>query len=257
MKIKELIAKFPQNARAIKELVKWKYGVSFEWIILNENFVLDSEFLVIFEKFASGYPLEYITNKASFYGLDFYVKDGVLVPRTETEILIDKILELNLQDPKICEIGFGSGIVSIVLKKLIPNAQITATDISQIALEVASKNASKFGVCVDFVISNLLDKVSGNFDLIVSNPPYIANGYKLDKWVLSEPKEALFGGECGDEILKKIIEISSSRCEFLACEMGYDQKKSMQETLSKFGFEARFYKDYSDFDRGFVARRKI
>lgn len=263
MKIFELL-KVAQNLTGssfvAKELMRFYTKLSFEEIFLKSNENLDNEngYLALAKRYSSGEPLEYITESCEFYGLSFYVKKGVLIPRFETEILIQKALNLlsGINSPKICEIGFGSGIISILLAKNIPTASIIATDISKVAFEVASKNAKIHGVNVEFINTSLLDGISGKFDLIISNPPYISNSYKLDKWVLNEPKEALFGGEVGDEILHKIIEISVNRTKFLTCEMGYDQKTSIEQKLKEHGFESEFYKDLAGFYRGFVARSK-
>lgn len=210
-------------------------------------------------KFKNGTPLEYITQKADFYGLEFEVLNGVLIPRPETELLIDASLEMlkDIKSPRICEIGVGSGIISIMLAKLLPNAKITATDINKEALKNAQINAKKFGVEINLIHTNLMDKVDQKFDAIISNPPYIANNYKLDKWVLAEPANALFGGEVGDEILHKIVLCAKEReIKHIACEMGYDQRASLGMWLGQNGYEPKFYKDLAGFDRGFVASKK-
>jgi len=185
-----------------------------------------------------------------------------LIPRPETEILVERSLEVlsNLparnEPPLVAEIGVGSGIISICLA-LNSNAKIIASDISDDALNLARQNAAKFGVedRIEFVKCAYLDQIYGQFDLLVSNPPYIAQDYKLDKFVLNEPHEALFGGKAGDEILKNIILVAKNRgVKYLACEMGYDQKASLESVLELSGFEAEFYRDLAGFDRGFVAR---
>lgn len=241
-----------------KELLKFHLNLSDEKIILNLSLNLDNQdgYFTLLDRYKSGEPLEYIVGKAEFLEEEFEVEKGVLIPRFETEILVQKTLEVakEFKNVRICEIGFGSGIISISLKKRLNQADIIATDISQIALKVAQKNAKKHSAKVEFKLSSLLDEVSENFDIIVSNPPYIAKDYKLDKWVLSEPKEALFGGEVGDEILRKIINLAKTRAKFLVCEIGYDQKHSLSQALKEAGFEYEFYQDLAGFDRGFVAR---
>lgn len=211
------------------------------------------------KKRAQDFPLEYITKKVSFYSEEFFIDEGVLIPRPETEILVDKVLENVDNDDKltIAEIGVGSGIISIMLAKKLKNAKIIATDISKKALEVARKNIKKH--CVQDRITlkncNLLDLVDEKIDIIVSNPPYIKKDYKLDKNVLYEPKEALFGGDSGDEIIKKIIDLSIERkVKMLACEMGYDQKEKVMQNAQKKSLKPIFYKDLAGFDRGFVLK---
>ena len=250
-------------ARIAKALLMSYLGVKIEWIFLNLTREFDDAdgYFALVKRFANHEPLEYITGEAGFYGLTFNVKKGVLIPRPETEILVEKSLEVlsNLparKGPLVAEIGTGSGIISICLA-LNSNAKIIASDISDEALNLARQNAAKFGVedKIEFVKCAYLDQICGRFDLLVSNPPYIARDYELDKFVLNEPHEALFGGAAGDEILKNIVLLARNRgVKYLACEMGYDQRESMQNALKFNGFEAEFYKDLAGFDRGFVAR---
>ena len=251
-------------ARVAKALLMSYLGVKIEWIFLNLTREIDDSdgYFALAKRFANHEPLEYITGEAGFYGLSFNVKKGVLIPRPETEILVEKSLEIlsNLPaqkgPPLVAEIGTGSGIISICLA-LNSNAKIIASDISDEALNLARENAAKFGVedKIEFVKCAYLDQIYGQFDLLVSNPPYIAQDYELDKFVLNEPHEALFGGAAGDEILKNIILVAKNRgVKYLACEMGYDQRESMQSALKFNGFKAEFYKDLAGFDRGFVAK---
>ena len=251
-------------ARVAKALLMSYLGVKIEWIFLNLNRELEDAdgYFALAKRFANHEPLEYITGAAGFYGLIFNVKKGVLIPRPETEILVERSLEVlsNLParkgPPLVAEIGVGSGIISICLT-LNSNAKIIASDISDDALNLARENAAKFGVedRIRFVKCSYLDQIYGQFDLLVSNPPYIAQDYELDKFVLNEPHEALFGGAAGDEILKNIILVAKNRgVKYLACEMGYDQKASLESVLELSGFEAEFYRDLVGFDRGFVAR---
>ena len=250
--------------RVAKALLMRHLGVKIEWIFLNLTSELDNAdgYFSLAKRFANHEPLEYITGEAGFYGLTFNVKKGVLIPRPETEILVERSLEIlsNLparkDPPLVAEIGTGSGIISICLA-LNSSAKIIASDISDDALNLARENAAKFGVedRIEFVKCAYLDQICGQFDLLVSNPPYIAQDYRLDKFVLNEPHEALFGGAAGDEILKNIILVAKNRgVKYLACEMGYDQKASLESVLELSGFEAEFYRDLAGFDRGFVAR---
>jgi release factor glutamine methyltransferase len=207
-------------------------------------------------------PIEYITNSVSFYSKEFHIKKGSLIPRPETEILIDKVLEIatNFSDLKIAEIGVGSGVISIILALNLPSSTITATDISQNSLDLAKLNAKKFGVLenINFVKTSLLDGIEQDFDIIVSNPPYIANGAKLEANLSYEPDIALFGGEIGDELLKQIIDLwVRSKAKYLCCEMGYDQKEPLKSYLLDLGIsEVEFYQDLAGHDRGFVAKSR-
>ena len=251
-------------ARVARALLMSYLGVKIEWIFLNLTSELEDAdgYFALAKRFANHEPLEYITGETGFYGLSFNVKKGVLIPRPETEILVEKSLKIlsNLparkEPPLVAEIGVGSGIISICLA-LNSNAKIIASDISDDALNLARENAAKFGVedRIEFVKCAYLDQIYGRFDLLVSNPPYIAQDYRLDKFVLNEPHEALFGGTKGDEILKNIVLLARNRgVKYLACETGYDQRESMQSALKFNGFEAEFYQDLAGFDRGFVAK---
>ncbi|MCI6989717.1 MAG: peptide chain release factor N(5)-glutamine methyltransferase [Campylobacter sp.] len=226
---------------------------------LNSSPLRQDKFYKILEfanLYQNGTPLEYLTGKAKFLNREFLVDENVLIPRFETEILVLKTLEIcakfNLK--KLFEIGTGSGIIAISLCLANSDLEIFATDISLGALNIAKQNALKLGANVEFFHSAYIESLDKNCDILVSNPPYIANSYKLDKFVANEPKTALFGGERGDEILKNIILIAKKRAKFLACEIGYDQKESLSEFLELHGFESEFYKDLAGFDRGFVAR---
>jgi len=231
------------------------------WLHINYNKECECknqlEKLVL--KRAKGFPLEYITLKASFYGETFIVHEKVLIPRPQTEILVEKAEHLlkNISNAKVVEIGTGSGIISVMLALLIPNIQIIAVDINDNALELALKNAIKFKVQdkITFVKSDLFNDIDvKNFDMCISNPPYIKNDYKLPINVKHEPKNALFGGNIGDELLKKIIlNTNENNIKYLYCEMGYDQKESLNKYLKTFNTKnLEFYKDYEKFDRGFT-----
>ncbi|RXJ87611.1 peptide chain release factor N(5)-glutamine methyltransferase [Arcobacter sp. CECT 8985] len=236
------------------------------WLHLNYNEEFKEEKLLekLVKKRATNYPMEYITNKASFYGEIFEVEKNVLIPRPETELLVEKAIEIlkNIENPKVLEIGTGSGIISVMIAKEIENINIIAVDINDDALNLALKNAKKHQVedKITFIKSDLYQNIDENFvfDMTISNPPYIANDYKLPLNVEFEPKNALFGGKVGDELLKKIIDHTyNKKITYLLCEMGYDQRKPLEEYFKNFKVEKyEFYKDYSDFDRGFSIKFK-
>ncbi|MCE3038619.1 peptide chain release factor N(5)-glutamine methyltransferase [Helicobacter anatolicus] len=225
-----------------------------------------------FEKFwhyielrKNNYPVEYITHQAGFYSKNFYVNSNVLIPRPETELLINSVdfFIQHYQLKNIVEIGTGSGAIAITLALKYPDINIIATDISLQALEVAQVNIEKFHTTqnnlknkITLLHTNLIDSVQNDIDLLISNPPYIAKDYPLEPHVLLEPHTALFGGERGYEILLQIIQESQKRgVRFLACEMGYDQKEVLQNALTEVGYKADFYKDFAGIDRGFVAQK--
>lgn len=234
------------------------------WLHLNYNqeFEKQKELEVLVKKRATNYPMEYIINKATFFGEVFMVKEGVLIPRPETELLVENAVEIlkkyeNQKEIKVLEIGTGSGIISVMLALLIPNIKIIAVDINEKALSLAKENAKKHGVedKIEFILSDLYTNVNENDILMtVSNPPYIANDYKLPHNVKFEPSNALFGGDRGDELLKDIIKATNEKkIKYLLCEMGYDQRIFMQEYLKNFDVKSlSFYQDYEKFDRGFT-----
>lgn len=274
MTIKDTIRKYSQElkfvthipAKEVEILIGYLLDKNTIWLHLNNNieFTKEKELEKLVTKRASDFPLEYIIKKASFYGETFLVQEGVLIPRPETEILIDKALEIfkdKNRPLKAIEIGTGSGIISVMLALLIKDIKIIAVDINEKALELARQNAIKHGVedKIEFRLSNLYANVSENdIDFTISNPPYIADDYKLPKNVKYEPSNALFGGEVGDELLKNIIkETSNKNIPYLLCEMGFDQLKPLTEYIKNFNIkEYSFYKDYEKFDRGFVVNYK-
>lgn len=203
-------------------------------------------------------PLEYITNSVSFYSQEFYIEPGALIPRPETEILIDKVLALLDREDAvtIVEVGVGSGVISIVLAQHLPHAKIIAVDISEEALAIARKNIDSAGLQerIELRHSDLLDAVDEQIDLLVSNPPYIADDAPLEANLSYEPDGALYGGEAGDEIIHRLLdEVSVRKIRYVACEMGYDQKQSIEAYVSTFSLRSlEFYKDLAGFDRGFI-----
>ena len=216
-------------------------------------------FKTLVQRRASHEPYEYIVGSASFYDIHLDVEKGVLIPRPETEILIDLTAEIIEREKitKVAEIGVGSGAISIVLARKFPDLEIIATDISDIPLRVARKNIEKLGLekQIELLKSNLLDEVPESLELVVSNPPYIAEDFLLASNVVDyEPKEALFGGRVGDELLKEIIlDVKARGTKYLACEMGYDQKEPIQDFVNQIGVKyIKFYQDLAGFDRGFI-----
>ena len=171
-------------------------------------------------------PLAYRLGYQNFYGRDFIVTPDVLIPRPETEQLIDSVLKLAgkpylpgvkptprllPKNPKILDIGTGSGCIAITLKLELPDAEITATDISEKALKIAKKNTEKFGITIPLIISHLLEKVNFTPDLIVANLPYVDKNWDwLDKKALSyEPKEALYADNNGLALIFELIASAS------------------------------------------------
>jgi len=246
----------------IKEALKLKNGSYIlekllnkdkTWLFLNDNLEVSKEFFEIYEKVESGYPIEYIFNEVYFYGDRFFIKEGVLIPRDDTEVVVEKIIKLiNSQfstlnsQLKVLDCCTGSGVIAIEIKKH-TNAKVIATDINEIALNVAKKNAQLHNVSVEFKKCDLFNEKA---DILVANPPYVENSYKKPNEF--EPDLAFFGGDDGLKIVRKII-LKAKNLDFKAAviEIGYNQKEKLKEFLEKEkirNFE--FFKDLAGNIRG-------
>ena len=228
-------------------------------IMHNDDTVDIKEYESLIARRKKNEPYEYIVGEASFYDIYLKVEEGVLIPRPETEILIDLVADIIEKEhiTSIAEIGVGTGAISVVLARKFPNLRSIATDICDAPLRVAQLNINKYELSeqIELRKSNLIDEVSEPVELVVSNPPYIAEDFLLESNVVDyEPKEALFGGRVGDELLKQIIlDVKQRGIKWLACEMGYDQKEPIQAFVNEVGVKSiQFYKDLAGFDRGFV-----
>lgn len=210
-----------------------------QYIIVYDNKEIDKQqqwqYFVNIEKLTKGIPLQHITHRQEFMKMDFFVDENVLIPRPDTEILVEEVIKIaqKYNSPRILDLCTGSGAIAISLKKFVPNADITAVDISEKALEIAQKNAEKLEAKIDFVKSNLFDKLDNKkFDIIVSNPPYIRKDEikKLSEEVQKEPKIALDGGEDGLDFYRIIAEQAINYLKtgsFLCFEIGYNQKNDV------------------------------
>ena len=183
---------------------------------------------------------QYITGKAYFRDLELAVDERVLIPRPETEELVDLVLKENSKaDLQILDIGTGSGAIAISLKSARPDWHVTASDISSEALQLAKENSEKNQASVDFIESDVFNQISGKFDVIISNPPYIAYDDEDEVGVnvlASEPHLALFADEDGFAIYRRIIEGASSHLTEngkLYFEIGYKQGDGMRRLLAQ------------------------
>ena len=190
------------------------------------------------KKIAEGYPLQYLTHKKEFMKMEFFVNEDVLIPRNDTEILVEEVINISQKYDKkeILELCTGSGAIAISLEQYIDNAVITATDISKKALEVANKNSNKLlaNKNINFIQSDMFAKIDNKFDIIVSNPPYIKTGVIKDYNLKYEPKLALDGGEDGLKFSRIIIEEGYKYLKpngIIALEIGYDQRKEVADIV--------------------------
>lgn len=220
--------------------------------------------LKLVEKRLKGIPLQYLTNVQYFYGYKFWVNENVLIPRADTEILVEKCIEYykERKELKILDMCTGSGCIAIALKKELPFAEVFASDISSKAIEVAQKNAELNNVSINFILSDLFSNIKYNdFDVIVSNPPYIETLEinKLSSEVKKEPLIALDGGTDGLDFYKKISENAYDYIKKngkVYFEIGYNQADKLSEILKYWGFRnIKIYKDYGGNDRVVVAEK--
>jgi release factor glutamine methyltransferase len=189
-------------------------------------------------------PVQYITGTQEFYGRSFAVAPAVLIPRPETEHLVESVLALHPAPKRILDIGTGSGILAITLALGLPNAIVTATDISAEALAVARQNAAALGAIdrIRFVESDLFAALANErFDCIVANPPYVATGEVLEPQVRDyEPVTALYAGEDGLAVYQRLIPHASEHLEpgsHLLLEIGHGQRDAVAGLLRAGGFE--------------------
>lgn len=200
-------------------------------------------------------PLNYIIGKREFYSNDFLVNHDVLIPRPETELIIDVAKKYIDKDVKnIIDIGTGSGVIAITLKLIFPNINITASDISEDALKIAKRNAEIHKVKLDFVISDALQNIQNNFQMIVTNPPYVKSLFIEDDLSLAyEPRRALDGGKSGLEVIKKILKEAKEKIDtggLIIMEHGFDQDEDVKSIAKKYNFDCLCnIKDINDHPR--------
>lgn len=207
-------------------------------------------------------PIQYITGTQEFFGLLFEVSPDVLIPRPETEHLVEAVLERfgRAADSRLVDVGTGSGAIAVALAHAMPRARITAVDCSIAALKIAQGNAQRHGVTerITFLQSDLLASVEGeDFDVVVSNPPYIAAGESLEPQVYNyEPHSALFAGSSGLEVFERLIPQARRILKvggWLMVEMGHGQMPALQRLLSGWG-QVRFISDLQGIPRVAEAR---
>lgn len=223
----------------------------------EEELALFNEYI---KKRAEGTPVAYILGEKEFMGLTFRLNSDTLIPRPDTECLVEKIIEKNqFASPKILDLCTGSGCVGISLVHFIKGSACDLTDISENALKMAKENAELNGVFCRtnvFVLDVLNDEIPKGYDIIVSNPPYIESDVvKTLEVSRFEPKRALDGGLDGLEFYKVIAEKAYTALEIggmLALEIGYNQGESVKALLKDFS-DIELYKDYGNNDRVIIA----
>ena len=219
----------------------------------SDEQIIDSDYesyLQLVERRAAGEPVQYITGHQEFFGLDFNVTNEVLIPRPETEFLVERVIALAIEfpgepNPLIADIGTGSGCIAISLATRLPHARLIATDISAAALEVARANASRHGVSdrIQFVQGDALEPlarldVEGAVDVLVSNPPYVEEATseliqrEVREW---EPHTALFAGADGLDFYRRLLPDAPRYLKpggFVVLEIGYSQLDSIAAMIA-------------------------
>lgn len=253
MNIEEILKKEINNLKQnnienstlkVKILLANILNVKKEYLLIHSEEEVKQEDKIKYEnninELIKGKPLQYITNKQEFMGLIFYVDENVLIPQPDTEILVEKAIEIaeTTQKNKILDMCTGSGCIAISLAKNINNAQIIASDISNNALNVANKNAINNNVenKIKFINSDMFNNIEEKFDIIVSNPPYIETEIinKLDIEVQNEPHLALDGGGDGLKFYKTIANKAFKYLNengYLLLEIGYNQQECVMQLL--------------------------
>ena len=241
-----------------------------QYLIIYDNQVLtlrqEVNYFKAIKRLINGEPIQHITHQQEFMKLNFFVNEDVLIPRTDTEILVEEVIKIarKINAKKILDMCTGSGAIAVSLAKYLDNVEITAVDISEKSLDVAKTNAKNNEIenKITFIESNLFENiVNEKYDIIVSNPPYIRKDVikTLTKEVQKEPKIALDGGYDGLDFYRKITHQSEEYLKFngyLCFEIGYDQKKDVIKIIND---EKKFTgtyskKDLCDNDRIIVTR---
>jgi release factor glutamine methyltransferase len=225
-----------------------------------------SRFAAALAKRLRGVPTQYITGHQEFWGMDLLVSPAVLIPRPETEHVVETVLDLAraIPSPRIVDVGTGSGCIALALAKELPHAEIHAVDISPAALEVARANAARLGLQgrIHFQESDLLNAFcrEAQFDFVVSNPPYVSEGDKesLQPEVRDfEPHAALFAGPTGLDVMARLIPQAQCALKcggWLVMEIGQGQEGAVRELLSNWK-EQRFVPDLQGIPRIAIAQR--
>lgn len=251
-------------------LAEYVFGITRAGFYINPMATVNKEqadkYLELVKKRVNRIPLQHITGVQEFMGFNFKVNGDVLIPRQDTELLVENAVEyINSLNRKVrvLDMCTGSGCIAISVDKLCPKAEVIAVDISNEALEVAKENNKNNNSDVEFVQSNLFDNVEGKFDVILSNPPYIKTAEVetlMQEVKEHEPRIALDGDDDGLKFYRLISEVSNNYLNddgLIMFEIGYDQGETVPDILSKDGFKCiKVYKDLSGNDRVVIAGKE-
>ena len=226
--------------------------------LVNED--EEKKYFSLIERRNEKEPVQYITGKTYFYGLEFFCDKSVLIPRFDTEVLVEEIIKRAPKDSKLLDLCTGSGCIAVCVKHERDDIAVSASDISEDALFVAEKNRDKYNLDINFIKSDLFENIEDKFDIIVSNPPYIPTkvvGELEEKVKDFEPKGALDGGEDGLDFYKKIAKEAADYLKgesILLMEIGFDQGEDVTNILLQNGYiNTEVIKDLNGLDRVVLA----
>lgn len=218
--------------------------------------ILADEYKILLVRRSEHVPLQYLTNEQEFMGFKFKVNENVLIPRQDTEILVEEAVNRLKPSMRVLDMCTGSGCIAVSLKKLVRDIEVTAADISSKALAVAIENAELNSADIEFIQSDLFENVRGKFDIIVSNPPYIPSetvDVLMEEVREHEPRLALDGMSDGLYFYRLIVRESTRFLEdngFLMLEIGHDQRETVINIMKEAGFKAvTGIKDLAGLDR--------
>lgn len=236
------------------------------WFLLNRGEempdALYKEYQALLKKRSLHIPLQHLTGEQEFMGLPFHVNEHVLIPRQDTEILVEEVLKVIKKGDMVLDVCTGSGCIVLSIEKLADGVKGIGLDLSEQALAVAKENAENLKSSVRFVKSDLFEQIEGKFDCIVSNPPYIATA-EMDSLMAEvrdyEPRMALDGKEDGLYFYREIVKQSKTylaKDGWLCFEIGYDQGEAVSEMMRESGYKnIKVTKDLAGLDRVVMGQR--
>lgn len=225
-------------------------GKSTAWVIAHGDEEIDDGIESLFERRLRGEPLQYIRQKTEFYGREFYVDNRVLIPRPETELLVEAVIKRAPRNAGVIDVGTGSGCISVSIQSARRDLRVSACDISPAALAVAKRNGAK-----NLFASDVLTAVKKPFDVIVSNAPYIpeADVPGLGTEVKDhEPYNALTPGPLGTEVIERLLQTPT---KLIFLEIGYGQSEQIEELAERYGYRAEISNDLAGIPRVVIASK--
>jgi release factor glutamine methyltransferase len=272
-KLEELIARFTRaGIPSPKVDAEWLLEDTLGWSrtrrVLEAEIVLSPKKLEVIEALAvrreAREPLQWILGSTEFYGLNIHVRSGVLIPRPETERLVELALErLRVMpgSPRVLDLGCGTGAIALCIKSEQPRANVIASDINPEAVKLTLENATRLNLEIEVRETCLFDGIEGRFDLIVSNPPYLPelDAAMLEPEVQREPASALFSGQDGLDLARALVRIARERLGssgWLLLELDPRNAPTMRQALEDAGWRAKLEADLVGRERFIVARIK-